>query len=113
MPLIDAEARALAAFLQFARAHQEIYRIVDEAEFVDPESFRNHYASTAERIAARLVAGADAGELRPGIGEVEAWAMMGMNVFLGLRYGVWDTEGDIAAIAARANALIADGIKRG
>ncbi len=109
---IDAEARALAAFLQFARAHQEIYRIVDEAEFVDPESFRNHYASTAERIAARLAAGADAGELRGGIGEVEAWAIMGMNVFLGLRYGVWDTEDDVAAVAARANALIADGIRK-
>ena len=109
---IDAEARALVAFLQFARAHQEIYRIVDEAEFVDPESFRNHYASTAERIAGRLAAGADAGELRPGIGEVEAWAIMGMNVFLGLRYGVWDTDEDVAAVAARANALIADGIRK-
>ncbi len=109
---IDAEARALAAFLRFARAHQEIYRIVDEAEFVDPESFRNHYASTAERIAARLAAGAEAGELRGGIGEVEAWAMMGMNVFLGLRYGVWDTDEDVAAVAARANALIADGIRK-
>ncbi len=109
---IDAEARALAAFLQFARAHQEIYRIVDEAEFVDPESFRNHYASTAERIAARLGAGAGAGELRPGIGEVEAWAIMGMNVFLGLRYGVWDPSDDVAAVAARANALIADGIRK-
>ena len=109
---IDAEARALAAFLQFARGHQEIYRIIDEAEFVDPESFRNHYASTAERIAARLAAGSGAGELRDGIGEVEAWAIMGMNVFLGLRYGIWSTQEDVAVVAARANALIADGIKR-
>ncbi|WP_082662550.1 MULTISPECIES: TetR/AcrR family transcriptional regulator [unclassified Sphingopyxis] len=109
---IDAEARALAAFLEFAREHQEIYRIVDEAEFVDPESFRTHYASTAERIAARLGAGSDAGELRSGLGEVEAWAIMGMNVFLGLRYGVWDTREDVAAVAARANALIAEGIRK-
>ncbi|UNU44414.1 TetR/AcrR family transcriptional regulator [Sphingopyxis sp. YF1] len=109
---IDAEGRALAAFLQFARAHQEIYRIVDEAEFVDPDSFRAHYATTAERIAARLQAGGAGGELRDGLGEVEAWAIMGMNVFLGLRFGVWDTEDDVAAVAARANALIADGIRK-
>ncbi|HZG31728.1 MAG TPA: TetR/AcrR family transcriptional regulator [Sphingopyxis sp.] len=109
---IDAEGRALAAFLQFARAHQEIYRIVDEAEFVDPDSFRAHYATTAERIAARLQAGGAGGELRGGLGEVEAWAIMGMNVFLGLRFGVWDTEDDVAAVAARANALIADGIRK-
>ena len=24
--------------------------------------------------------------------EVEAWAIMGMNVFLGLRFGVWGKE---------------------
>ena len=109
---IDAEGRALAAFLAFAREHQESYRIIDEAEFVDPDSFRGHYATTAERIAARLAAGADAGELRGGIGEVEAWAIMGMNVFLGLRYGVWDRREDIAEVAGRANALIADGIRK-
>lgn len=109
---IDAEGRALAAFLQFARDHQEIYRIVDEAEFVDPDSFRAHYATTADRIAARLRAGSAGGELRGGIGEVEAWAIMGMNVFLGLRYGVWDTREDVTDVAARANALIAEGIRK-
>ena len=36
---IAAEGDALAAFLTFARDHKEIYRIVDEAEFVDPRQF--------------------------------------------------------------------------
>lgn len=107
---IDAEARALAAFLEFAREHQEIYRIVDEAEFVDPESFRNHYASTAERIAARLAAGADAGDLRGGVGEVEAWAIMGMNVFLGLRYGVLGEERAVEDIAEVVNRMLRKGL---
>ena len=38
---------------------------------------------------------------------------MGMNVFLGLRYGVWDRREDIVEVAGRANALIADGIRKG
>ena len=56
--------RALAAYLDFVAGHKEVYRIIDEAEFVDPEGFRRHYVTTAERIAARLGAARDRGELR-------------------------------------------------
>ncbi len=107
---LAAEQSALAAFLAFARHHQEIYRIIDEAEFVDPVSFRDHYATTAQRIVARLADGAARGELRAGVGEVEAWAIMGMNVFLGLRFGVWDQDQPVADIADRAGRLLAAGL---
>ncbi len=40
---LGAERAAFSAFFDFARTHQEIYRIIDEAEFVDPASFRQHY----------------------------------------------------------------------
>jgi AcrR family transcriptional regulator len=110
---VQREGQALAAFLAFAREHQEIYRIIDEAEFVDPASFRTHYETTALRIADRLRAGAATGELHGDVGEVEAWALMGMNVFLGLRYGVWDTGAPIGPIAAAANRLIGTGLARG
>ncbi len=109
MGALEIERAALAAFLSFAREHREIYRIIDEAEFVDPASYRDHYETIAARIAQRLKEGADAGELREGLGETEAWAMMGMNVFVGLRYAVWSDE-DPDEIASRVNALIARGI---
>ncbi len=93
---LDREGRALASFLEFVRTHRHVYRIIDEAEFVDPEGFRKHYVTTAERIAARLQAGKDKGEIAtvesPLATEVEAWAIMGMNVFLGLRFGVWGKD---------------------
>ena len=93
---LDGEGRALASFLEFVRTHRQVYRIIDEAEFVDPEGFRKHYVTTAERIAARLQAGKANGEVvtidSPLATEVEAWAIMGMNVFLGLRFGVWGKE---------------------
>ena len=110
---LDAERRALAAFLRFVRGHKQVYRIIDEAEFVDPEGFRSHYESTAERIRARLGAGAGRGELRPeaaALGEeVTAWAIMGANVFLGLRFGVWGSE-DEEAVAEAANRLLRGGL---
>ncbi|OAN65953.1 TetR/AcrR family transcriptional regulator [Sphingomonas sp. TDK1] len=110
---IDAERAALLAFIRFAREHKEIYRIVDEAEFVDPASFRHHYASTAERIAARLRAGAERGEIRDDVSEIHAWAIMGMNVFLGLRYSVWDEGTPPEAIAEVVAQLLARGIGTG
>ncbi|RNJ63832.1 MAG: TetR/AcrR family transcriptional regulator [Porphyrobacter sp. IPPAS B-1204] len=110
---LEIERAALAAFLRFAAEHKEIYRIIDEAEFVDPASYREHYETIAARIADRLRAGADKGEFRDGLGELEAWAIMGMNVFVGLRYIVWggaDMGPD--EVAAGVNRLLAEGVLR-
>ncbi|MDE2405145.1 MAG: TetR/AcrR family transcriptional regulator [Sphingomonadales bacterium] len=107
---IPREREALAAFLAFARSHKEIYRIIDEAEFANPASYRAHYEGTARRIAQRLEAGVAAGALRPGDADVRAWAIMGMNVFLGLRFGVWAQDRPIADIVAETEALLRDGL---
>lgn len=111
MPALEIERAALRGFLEFAAEHKEIYRIIDEAEFVDPESYRNHYETIAERIYARLQAGAEKGEFRTDLEEAHAWAVMGMNVFLGLRYSIWRREGDsFEAVSSAANSLMAHGI---
>jgi AcrR family transcriptional regulator len=110
---IEAERAGLLHFIRFARTHKEIYRIIDEAEFVDPESFRLHYATTADRIRARLQAAALRGEVRGDIGEIHAWAIMGMNVFLGLRYSVWDEDLDPEEIADTVASMLARGIGTG
>lgn len=105
------EAAAFRAFLEFTRGHKEIYRIIDEAEFADPESHRLHYESTASRILARLQLGAERGEVRRDVSEAHAWALMGMNVFLGLRFGVWSDKEDADAVAAIALDFVSNGLK--
>ena len=110
---LEVERAALAAFLRFAAEHKEVYRIIDEAEFVDPASYRQHYETIAARIADRLRAGSASGECRDGLGELEAWAVMGMNVFAGLRYVVWGgSEVTPEDVAAGVNRLLAEGILR-
>ena len=106
------EQAALLAFLEFAAEHKEVYRIIDEAEFVDPDSYRAHYERIADRIEQRLKAGGRAEDLRADLGEPEAWAVMGINVFLGLRYAIWAKDGDpdAATVAAAANRLLRIGI---
>ena len=107
---VAAEQAGLKAFIDFVRGHKEIYRIIDEAEFVDPESFRAHYSTTAERIAQRLEAAAARGEVRGDHSEVHAWAIMGMNVFLGLRYGVWGEELSADTVARAVARLLRSGL---
>ena len=110
---LDAELKALESYLGFVERHKEVYRIIDEAEFVDPAGYRQHYETASNRIAARLKAATERGELRddgPLANEVRAWAIMGMNVFLGLRFGVWGSELP-ADVAAHANALLRDGME--
>lgn len=110
---LDSERRALAAYLRFAAEHKEVYRIIDEAEFIAPESYRRHYETVAARIAARLAAGEEKGEVEAGDAldrEVRAWASMGMNVFLGLRFAVWGNE-DPDQVAAVANRILRQGLE--
>ena len=110
---LDGERRALAAFLRFVAGHKQVYRIIDEAEFVDPEGFRGHYEGAAARIAERLRSGARRGELRAEPSalaeEIVAWAVMGANVFVGLRFGVWGEE-DPERVAEVANRLLREGL---
>jgi AcrR family transcriptional regulator len=112
---IDAEKRALETFLRFAREHRDVYRLIDEAEFVEPRAYREHYETTASRIAARLIAGRDSGQIAADYtdGELEiiAWALMGANVFLGLRFSVWSST-DPKRVAAATNKLLRKGLAK-
>ncbi len=112
MGALEVERAALEAFLAFAGDHKEVYRIIDEAEFVDPRSYRTHYETVGARIVERLQKGSGSGAMREGLGEIEAWALMGMNVFLGLRYAIWRADGDpgIDEVARTANRMLERGI---
>ena len=111
---IDRERRALAALLELIASRKQVYRIIDEAEFVDPAGYERHYTGAAERIGGRLREAAAAGEVRseesPFAEEVRAWAIMGANVFVGLRFGVWETA-DADKVAEVVSRLLRHGLE--
>jgi AcrR family transcriptional regulator len=107
---VDRERESFIAYLGFAREHKELYRIIDEAEFADLASYRAHYDGTAARIAARFEESVAAGAMAAGDNQIRAWAVMGMYVFLGLRFGVWNDDRTIAEVAAAAEGLLRDGL---
>ncbi|WP_246156439.1 TetR/AcrR family transcriptional regulator [Sphingorhabdus profundilacus] len=109
---LDGERKGLAEFLRFVRRHKELYRIIDEAEFVDPPSYRAHYENTVSGYIASLKDAAETGQIRADVEEVHAWAIVGMNVFLGLRYGVMGEDRDANEVADIAADFLANGLKR-
>ena len=110
---IDGERRALESFLQFARKHRDVYRIIDEAEFVEPSSYRNHYETTANRIADRLKSARKKGEIASDLTDrdldILAWAIMGANVFLGLKFEVWSSA-DAKRVAEVTSRMLRKGL---
>jgi AcrR family transcriptional regulator len=109
---LQGERKGLAEFLSFVRQHKELYRIIDEAEFVDPPSYRAHYENTVAGYVTSLNEAAGKGQIRADVEEVHAWAIVGMNVFLGLRYGVMDEDRDVNDVADIASDLLTNGLKR-
>ena len=105
------ERAVIAAFIEFSRKNKALSRIIAEAAFVAEDAYRRHYDGLAKSYAASLTKAFGRGEISDGDMVVRAWAIIGMNIFLGLRYGVWDDSADPAQIADAAMALISEGLR--
>jgi AcrR family transcriptional regulator len=108
---LEAERAGLEAFLRFVQSRPALYRIVEEARFVDPPAYRSYFSSFAEAYAAQLTRAEAAGDVSPGDAEVRAWALMGIAKTLGERFVLWEDTPDIEAVVDEAFSLIRDGLK--
>jgi AcrR family transcriptional regulator len=108
---ISAERAGIAAFLSFVRSHGRLYQIISEAQFVAEDAYRDYYNGFADAYRRNLArAGAD-GEIREGDYDVWAWALIGISVFLGMRFAAWDSESDVEQTAASVADFIAKGLE--
>mgnify|MGYP002622730605 CR=1 FL=1 len=107
---LEAERLGIHAYLEFARSHKSLYRVVMEAQFVAPEAYRDYYRVFSAAYRQQLAQAAGRGEIREGDDDVRVWALMGASTFLGLRYGVWDDDADVGAVADAAADLMINGL---
>jgi AcrR family transcriptional regulator len=107
---LTAERLGLEAYIEFVREHKGIYRIVQEAEFVANEAFRDHYEGMSRAYEANLKKASRNREIRDGDFEIWSWALMGMALFLGMRYAEWEEQDSPARIAEIVVDLIANGM---
>lgn len=109
---IAAERIGLTAFIAFVRQHRELYRIIEEAQFIAEDVYREHYRTFVEGYRRNLAAAASRGEIVAGEDEPRAWALIGMSVFLGMRYGIWEEDLAPAEVADIAIGLVAEGLRK-
>ena len=87
---MEAEERGLAAFFVFIKEHRNLYRIVQEAQFVDEELYKWYYRRFAQGYLKGLEGAMTSGEFRYLDPETVAYALIGMAEFLGRRWVLWE-----------------------
>jgi AcrR family transcriptional regulator len=109
---LAAERIGLAAFIAFTRKHKELYRIIEEAQFVAHDVYREHYLTFADAYREGLAIATVKGQIVEGPDELRAWALIGMSVFLGMRYGIWNEDMRPEQVADGAIDLVSDGLRK-
>ena len=107
---LTAERRGIAAFIEFVRRHGNLYQIISEAQFVAEDAYREYYSSFADAYRQNLEQAAADKDIREGDFEVWAWALIGMSVFLGMRFAAWDDSRSADDMADAVADLISTGM---
>jgi len=107
---LAAERMGIKAFIEFTRSNKNNYRIINEAQFVAEDAFKEYYSVFASAYRENLTESAKNGEINSGDEEIRAWALIGMNVFVGMNYGLWDESKSASEIADAVGDLIAYGL---
>lgn len=87
---LGAEEQGLKAFLQYLSDHPSLYRVLQEAQFVDQAIYQEYYETFARGYTDMLDTATRKGEIRAGNNQHRAWALMGLSHFLALKYALWD-----------------------
>lgn len=104
------EREGFRAFFHFIGRHRSMYRIVRQAEFVDPGLFRWYYRHFAEGYITGLREAQRRGEIRSVDPEVLAFCLMGIGDFVGMRWVLWEKAGPRDGVVDDMMAFIMHGL---
>lgn len=107
---LEIEEAGLRSFLRFAAQHRDLYRIVFESQYIDPELFRWYYQRLAEGWAEGLAVAMEAGQIRRLDPETVAYALMGTAHFMGMRWVLWEDREPPEEVLETVRRLVHDGL---
>ena len=94
---LEQEVLGFQAFFRFTAEHPGLYRVIRQAEFVSPEMLRYHYDKLSSGYIEGLRTAAERGEIGEIDHEVSAWALMAAGELIGMRWILWDEQGEVPA----------------
>lgn len=106
----DVERLGFQAFFEVMSNRPGVYRIVREAEFVDPSLFREYYEQIARGYARGVRGFQQSGQVDPALDpEIVAFMYMGVGYFVGMRWAEWtqgrsvpdDVQADVMKVLTR------------
>lgn len=108
----EAEELGFATFFSFIKEHRNLYRIVQEVQFVDEDLYKWYYRRLAEGYIKGLETAMASGEFRYLDPEIVAYALMGIAEFLGMRWVLWEKKDVPEKALATTMRLIMEGLIR-
>lgn len=108
---LAAERRGFEVFFEYIRRHRPFYKLVGEAEFVDPDLYRWYYERFGEGYIKGINRAIEAGQIPGDIDpEVLAYCLMGIGDFIGMRYVLWGEQAIPQQVFAGVFRFIARGM---
>jgi AcrR family transcriptional regulator len=107
---IEVECVGFRTFFNFVQKHTNLYKIVRQAEFVDPALFQWYYRSLAESYAQGLAQAMEKGQIPAYDPESLAYCLMGIGDFLGMRWVLWGGQSPPDQIFEDVMAFIRHGL---
>lgn len=84
---MEMERVGFRAFFTFVNEHTALYKVMREAEFVDPDLYRWHYETLGEAYRTGIQAAIDDGQLDETLdAETAADLLMGLSEYIGWKY---------------------------
>lgn len=89
----EKEQKGFKAFFQFLNRHRGLFKIIWEAQFVEPELFKNYYESIASSYTRRIKEAQDTGEIKSTIdANATVYSFLGIVNFIGLKWILFDDK---------------------
>jgi AcrR family transcriptional regulator len=92
---VEVEVEGTTAFLEWLAEHRDLHRLLHLIDEADPGLAVEFFGGFAKGYAEALAEAMDEGEVQRLDPELLAFALMGMNHFVSMRWMLWDREGEL------------------
>ena len=110
---VEAEVEGTKGFLSWLTEHRDLHRLLHLIDEADPSLAVEFFGGFAEGYAEALEEAMGEGEVQRIDPELLAFALMGMNHFVSMRWILWDREGEMSPQLMDDFARIIAGALRG